>query len=155
MSSADAHVLARLMHQVGPAYLRWAQQAVPPDGLSAPRMQVLGHLGRTGAAPLHEIRDCLGSSAANVTKLVDALEADGLVRRRPDPGDRRVIQVEITDEGREASCGVWERYEDQVAALFDRMSEPARQELQRGFESMLVALKQPARPTHSASSYPA
>ena len=146
MSSADAHVLARLMQQIGPAYLRWAQQAVPPDGLSAPRMQVLGHLAQTGAAPLHEIRDCLGSSAANITKLVDALEADGLVRRRPDPGDRRVIQVEITAEGRTASCGVWEKYEAQVAELFDRMSEPDRQELQHGLESMLAALRQPSQP---------
>lgn len=144
MSSPDAHVLAKLMHQIGPAYLRWAQQAVPPDGLSAPRMQVLGHLAQSGASPLHEIRDCLGSSAANVTKLVDALEADGLVRRRPDPGDRRVIQVEITAEGRQASCGVWERYEDQVAELFDRIGEADRQALQRGLESMLAALKQPA-----------
>ena len=149
MSSADAHVLARLMHQVGPAYLRWAQQAVPPDGLSAPRMQVLGQLAQSGAAPLHEIRDCLGSSAANVTKLVDALEADGLVRRRPDPRDRRVIQVEITAQGRTASCGVWEKYEDQVAELFERMTAPDRQLLQHGLESMLAALK------HLAQEQPA
>jgi len=132
------------MHQIGPAYQRWAQHAVPPVGLSPPRLQVLGLLGRRGAAPLHEIRDCLGSSAANVTKLVDALEADGLVGRRPHPRDRRVIQVDLTEAGHEVSCGVWEKYEDQVAELFDLMSEPDRGALQRGLEAMLAALKPPA-----------
>ncbi|MGK5628808.1 MarR family winged helix-turn-helix transcriptional regulator [Streptomyces sp. URMC 123] len=35
-----------------------------------------------------------------VTTLVDALEARGSVRRVPDPANRRVIRIELTDEGR-------------------------------------------------------
>ncbi|MDG5808741.1 MarR family transcriptional regulator [Streptomyces ossamyceticus] len=35
-----------------------------------------------------------------VTTLVDALEASGRVRRAPDPTNRRVIRIEVTDEGR-------------------------------------------------------
>lgn len=34
-----------------------------------------------------------------VTTLVDALEAGGRVRRIPDPDSRRVVRIEITDEG--------------------------------------------------------
>ncbi|MEU6403331.1 MarR family transcriptional regulator [Streptomyces sp. NPDC046985] len=37
-----------------------------------------------------------------VTTLVDALEAGGKVRRAPDPANRRVIRVELTDEGHTA-----------------------------------------------------
>jgi DNA-binding MarR family transcriptional regulator len=37
-----------------------------------------------------------------VTTLVDGLEASGKVRRVPDPTNRRVIRIEVTDEGREA-----------------------------------------------------
>ncbi|MEC4020296.1 MarR family winged helix-turn-helix transcriptional regulator [Streptomyces sp. H27-D2] len=37
-----------------------------------------------------------------VTSLVDALEANGAVRRVPDPTNRRVIRIELTDEGRSA-----------------------------------------------------
>ncbi|EFG64239.1 MarR-family transcriptional regulator [Streptomyces sp. SPB074] len=36
-----------------------------------------------------------------VTTLVDALEAGDRVRRVPDPGNRRVTRIELTDEGRE------------------------------------------------------
>jgi DNA-binding MarR family transcriptional regulator len=35
-----------------------------------------------------------------VTTLVDALEANGSVRRVPDPANRRVVRVEMTDAGR-------------------------------------------------------
>lgn len=35
-----------------------------------------------------------------VTTLVDGLEAGGRVRRAPDPDNRRVVRIELTDEGR-------------------------------------------------------
>ncbi|MCX4825014.1 MarR family transcriptional regulator [Streptomyces sp. NBC_01142] len=35
-----------------------------------------------------------------VTSLVDGLEASGRVRRAPDPTNRRVIRIELTDTGR-------------------------------------------------------
>ncbi|MFF0433511.1 MarR family winged helix-turn-helix transcriptional regulator [Streptomyces sp. NPDC004327] len=36
-----------------------------------------------------------------VTSLVDALEASGRVRRVPDPVNRRVVRIELTDAGRD------------------------------------------------------
>lgn len=35
-----------------------------------------------------------------MTSLVDGLEASGRVRRVPDPANRRVTRIELTDEGR-------------------------------------------------------
>ncbi|WP_269856230.1 MarR family winged helix-turn-helix transcriptional regulator [Streptomyces sp. RPT161] len=37
-----------------------------------------------------------------VTSLVDGLEGYGMVRRMPDPANRRVVRVELTDNGRAA-----------------------------------------------------
>ncbi|MGA5555257.1 MarR family winged helix-turn-helix transcriptional regulator [Streptomyces lavendulocolor] len=36
-----------------------------------------------------------------VTSLVDGLEASGRVRRVPDPANRRVVRIELTDVGRD------------------------------------------------------
>jgi DNA-binding MarR family transcriptional regulator len=38
-------------------------------------------------------------SSAGVTSRIDRLERRGLVRRLPDPNDRRGVIVELTDEG--------------------------------------------------------
>jgi len=37
-----------------------------------------------------------------VTTLVDGLETSGRVRRVPDPTNRRVIRIEVTEAGRQA-----------------------------------------------------
>jgi DNA-binding MarR family transcriptional regulator len=38
-------------------------------------------------------------SKSGLTGLVDRMERAGLVARRPDPGDRRAIRVELTADG--------------------------------------------------------
>lgn len=47
-----------------------------------------------------ELARQLGADRTVMTHLIDALEAAGLVRRRPDPADRRARQVILTDGGR-------------------------------------------------------
>jgi DNA-binding MarR family transcriptional regulator len=70
-------------------------------GLSPAKLAVLGGLARAGGrlslGDLAHHRSCVKS---NITKLVDRLEADGLVARRDDPDDRRGVLAEITAEGR-------------------------------------------------------
>ncbi|MFF4617549.1 MarR family winged helix-turn-helix transcriptional regulator [Nonomuraea jabiensis] len=42
----------------------------------------------------------LGTDTAGMTRLLDRLEAKGLLRRERHPEDRRSIVIELTDEGR-------------------------------------------------------
>lgn len=50
---------------------------------------------------LSELAEKLTCVRSNVTQLVDRLEADGLVKRINDPGDRRAVRAEVTRLGRE------------------------------------------------------
>jgi DNA-binding MarR family transcriptional regulator len=71
-------------------------------GLHPHEFYVLGVLRRSGEphrmSPTHLARTLL-LTAASVTHRVDRLEKAGLVRRTPDPADRRGIFVELTPEG--------------------------------------------------------
>src|SRR5687768_14647348 len=49
------------------------------------------------------LRRTLGLSAAGATRLVDGLQADGLVERRASLGDRRSRAVVVTDAGRKSA----------------------------------------------------
>lgn len=50
--------------------------------------------------PLGQFADHLSCAKSNATQLIDRLEAEGLVRRIPDPHDRRSVLAQITDEGK-------------------------------------------------------
>lgn len=49
--------------------------------------------------PMRDLADRLCCDASNVTSIVDRLESRGLVERRPDPVDRRVKHLVLTDAG--------------------------------------------------------
>jgi DNA-binding MarR family transcriptional regulator len=64
----------------------------------------------------------LGLSSGAMTNRLDQLESAGLVRRLPDPSDRRALKVELTEAGWQAwqdSVGVQARKESLVASALD------------------------------------
>jgi DNA-binding MarR family transcriptional regulator len=85
------------------AYLRWLDTQAS-DGLTLPRLRLLERLGCKGPAMMRTLADELGLSPRNMTALVDSLEDEGLVRRRPHPTDRRATVVELTESGDAVAC---------------------------------------------------
>jgi DNA-binding MarR family transcriptional regulator len=69
-------------------------------GITATRFDTLDALSRTGTGTRPaELRDILHLPAQTLTGVVDQLEGVGLVRRVPNPADRRSILVELTERG--------------------------------------------------------
>ncbi len=90
LSAADA-VEARL------------EAALSPTGLSLAKLAVLHFLADANEAlPLSDLAARQHCVRSNITQLVDRLEKDGLVRRRPDPEDRRSVLAELTPAGQHA-----------------------------------------------------
>ena len=77
------------------------EQVLRPLGLSGPQYNVLRILRGAGADGLcrNEIRDRLISRMPDVTRLLDRMEAQGLVRRERSEADRRQVSTYITDAG--------------------------------------------------------
>jgi DNA-binding MarR family transcriptional regulator len=73
---------------------------------------VLRHLKRQpdGRSSPRDIEDALLFEQYNLSRLLDRMEADGLVRRIPYPGDKRRQLVEITEEGRALQRRMWGVY---------------------------------------------
>lgn len=95
--------------------------ALKPYGLSFARFEMLRLLGFTqsGRLPMHRARDLLQVHPASVTNTVDRLQADGLVRRVPNPKDGRSFLLEITDEGRALVSRATSTLNDEVFAALD------------------------------------
>jgi DNA-binding MarR family transcriptional regulator len=61
---------------------------------------VLGRLDREGARSVSDLALAERVRPQSMAQTVADLEVDGLVSRRPDPGDRRRALVELTEHGR-------------------------------------------------------
>ncbi|WP_199617647.1 MarR family winged helix-turn-helix transcriptional regulator [Paenibacillus alkalitolerans] len=49
-----------------------------------------------------ELSDFLHVSSPTVTQMVNVLEAKGMLERTPDPDDRRVVRIRLTEAGQQA-----------------------------------------------------
>jgi DNA-binding MarR family transcriptional regulator len=67
-----------------------------------PSRFVLRAVWKHGPVRMSEIGKHMGASKPYMTHLVNKLIEDGLVERIPDHGDRRVVNIAITEDGREA-----------------------------------------------------
>jgi DNA-binding MarR family transcriptional regulator len=63
---------------------------------------VLGRLDREGAQSTSDLALAERVRPQSMAQIVGDLEADGLIERHPDPGDRRRMLIEPTEQGREA-----------------------------------------------------
>ncbi|WP_406288661.1 MarR family winged helix-turn-helix transcriptional regulator [Embleya sp. NBC_00896] len=85
------------MAAVGTAYFHDFAAVVSRHGLTSVQAKTLSLLRRP--LPMRGLADRLVCDASNVTGIVDRLESRGLVRREPNPTDRRVKNVVATEEG--------------------------------------------------------
>lgn len=69
------------------------------DGISAAQVSVLMKLRLYGDLSISGLATILGLGMPNVTGIVDRLEERGLVERRRDPDDRRIVHVSLTEAG--------------------------------------------------------
>ncbi len=93
-------VLADRLHA---AALRLSRRHARDDRpLSPPRRSALSTVALAGPVGVGALASTEGVSAPTMSRLIDALERDGLVRRIPDRADARGVLVSITAAGRAA-----------------------------------------------------
>jgi DNA-binding MarR family transcriptional regulator len=77
--------------------------------LSGPQVKVLLALQLGESIPMRALAGRLHYDSSNLTGLVDQLEERGAVVRLPDPGDRRVKAIAITEDGLRLRAAFWQR----------------------------------------------
>jgi MarR family transcriptional regulator for hemolysin len=124
--SAAARVVARAF-----------DDALGEAGGSMPVWLVLLNLKmRRQVANQRELAAAVGIREATLTHHLNAMEADGLLTRRRDPGNRRVHVVELTDAGEAAFV----RLRDAALAFDRRLRRGIGAEELAGFEDVLTRL---------------
>jgi len=114
--------------------------AVHPFGLSASQYGVLDTLEQRGPTHQQELAEALGRSKAQMTAIIDALEARGLVRRERHEVDRRFISVYLTEAGRVLLADAAPARADAVVALMRELSGEQKDRLTKLCRRLLRVL---------------
>jgi DNA-binding MarR family transcriptional regulator len=96
---AATHDLADRLHSSAIHLLRRLRREDDASGLPAPHLSALSVIVFAGPLTLGALADAEQVRPPTITRLVDKLEAAGLVDRVPDPVDRRISRVEATAKG--------------------------------------------------------
>ncbi|WP_019544516.1 MarR family winged helix-turn-helix transcriptional regulator [Streptomyces sulphureus] len=103
-----------------------------PLGLTPAQGRLLGTVARCPEPPrMADLAERLGVVPRQVTSLVDALEERGLVRRVPDPANRRATRIELTDEGARALKTLRRVRRSAAEELLEPLTAAQREELSR------------------------
>jgi DNA-binding MarR family transcriptional regulator len=95
-------------------------------GTTAPQVIALRELSEPITA--RELATRMSCEASNATFILDRLEEQGLIERRPHPTDRRAKQIVLTPAGQRHRAGALELLDSQspLAALSKREQESLR-----------------------------
>ena len=114
------------------------EQGLASVGLSPAKHAVLSQLARGGEPlTLSELASRVCCVRSNMTQLVDRLEAEGLVRRIDDSGDRRIVRAAITPLGQEREAAG----ANQVRQIQSEFAAGLQESDRAALERALAALK--------------
>jgi MarR family 2-MHQ and catechol resistance regulon transcriptional repressor len=108
-------------------------------GLTTTQLGVLEAILHKGALTHRELGRKVLTSAANMTDVIDKLEARGLVRRVRSPADRRQVKVELSPCGRSLIEDIFPRHAQDIAAAMAGLDAAALAELGELLRSLGVA----------------
>lgn len=117
-------------------FLRWSEQAAKAAGLTPAQHQLLlairGHADPTGPT-IGDVADALLLRHHSAVGLVDRAEAAGLVRRRSDRDDARLVRLALTAAGSRRLARLTDAHLEELAVLAPRLRPLLEVLAERGY----------------------
>lgn len=136
--------LADHLHSTSIHLLRQVRVQDAATGLAPARLSALSVLVFGGAMSLNELAKAEQVRPPTMSRIVDALESAGLIRRTVNQQDRRAVVLEATEKG---TAILWQGRKRRVKFLarhLSRLSEPERRQINDAIKAI-----QKAMTTHS------
>jgi DNA-binding MarR family transcriptional regulator len=130
----------RLLGIVEPIRLRYLSEL----GLTLAQLRVLGTLAQQPGLSLRDLALSLSVTPSTVSQQVDRLVRAGLVSRREDTADRRLLHHELTQQGVQAIEQVRRAARERLHTVFSQLSTPELAEAVRIFNRVCEAAAAPS-----------
>jgi DNA-binding MarR family transcriptional regulator len=137
-TTTDPHdALGYLLKHAHTRFIALMDAALEPFGIDGKDFGALRILAHREPASQLQVAQTLGIDRTTMVGLLDALERKGIVRRRPDPADRRRNVVELTEAGLETFDAAQVAYTGAESEFLGGVSAEAATQLRRTLRTLL------------------
>ncbi|MBN9071613.1 MAG: MarR family transcriptional regulator [Rhizobiales bacterium] len=130
-----------LMNRIMGRYNALLRADLAKLGLTTPKMRSLAVLSVIDGIVINRLAVYAVVEQSTLSRTLDALETEGLVRREPDPADSRATRVWITPEGRAAFETLWPTMRKSYEAMFAGIGAEERGAFVATLQKMLVNVR--------------
>jgi DNA-binding MarR family transcriptional regulator len=138
--------LGLLVRRVRDGIIGQVEQALLADGIDLTHMQfrAVTWLGKCGGCSASELARALEHDPGAMTRVIDRLVEKGLVLREPQSGDRRVLNLRLTDSGEALWAQAYRHFERVNARAVRGLSASERRQLTDLLTRVAEALEKPS-----------
>lgn len=130
-----------LMNRIMGRYNASLRDEMADQGLTTPKMRALAVLAVVDGPLIGELAVYTVVEQSTLSRALDQLNSDGLIRREVDAADSRAVRVFITDAGRAAHDALWPHMSNAAARMFRGVSEVDRLAFVATLQKMLTNIR--------------
>jgi DNA-binding MarR family transcriptional regulator len=130
-----------LMNRIMGRYNAAMQEEMAKLGLTTPQMRSLAVLSVRDGILIRELAVFAVVQQSTLSRALDTLAQNGLVRRQPDPDDSRATRIFLTDSGRAAFQRLWPHMSDAYQAMFAGIDAAEKQAFVGTLQKMLKNIR--------------
>jgi DNA-binding MarR family transcriptional regulator len=106
MDMRDLPILVPALERTTHAIAQWIDRAFGDVGLTQGEAHILATLAQHAPCTINDLHHRFGHKRSTLTSLLDRLERKGWIVRLPHPVSRRMVQVALTESGRQIGAQV-------------------------------------------------
>jgi DNA-binding MarR family transcriptional regulator len=130
-----------LMNRIMGRYNAGFRDEMGEMGLTTPKARALAVLSVIEGPLIRELSVYTVIEQSTLSRALDQLQTEGLIRRETDPSDSRAIRVFITEAGRAVFDELWPHMVDAQARMFRGIPDDERQAFTATLQKMLVNIR--------------
>jgi DNA-binding MarR family transcriptional regulator len=130
-----------LMNRIMGRYNASLREEMAQLGLTTPKMRALAVLSVIEGPLIRELAVYSVVEQSTLSRALDQLAAEGLIRRETDAADSRATRVFVTPEGRERFETLWPRMAESYARMFRGIPDEERRAFVGTLQKMLANIR--------------
>ncbi len=130
-----------LMNRIMGRYNASLREEMAGLGLSTPKMRALAVLSVIEGPLIRELAVYAVVEQSTLSRALDQLDAEGLIRRAPDAEDSRATRVFITEAGRATFETLWPHMVEAHARMFRSIPDEERRAFVGTLQKMLINIR--------------